>query len=114
MNTFLKYFYEILNQFFGGFISIFNGFVGGFSQIFNFKKYVEISKHYKGDFNVSEWILFGVAMLILLILVGLVVLFILFLIKKYIRFRKTIVEQESLLDEIADLNGRVAQLLKEK
>ena len=114
MNTFLKYFYEILNQFFGGFISIFNGLVGGFSQIFNFKKYVEISKHYKGDFNVSEWILFGVAMLILLILVGLVVLFILFLIKKYIRFRKTIVEQESLLDEIADLNGRVAQLLKEK
>jgi hypothetical protein len=114
MSTFWKYFYEILNQLFGGFISIFNGLVGGFSQIFNFKKYVEISKQYKGDFNVSEWVLFGIAMLILLILIGLIVLFFVFIIKKYIRFRRTIVDQESLLDEISDLNGRVAQLLKEK
>ena len=114
MNTFLKYFYEILNQFFGGFISIFNGLVSGVGQIFNFKKYIEIAKNYKGDFNVSEWVLFGVSMLVLLILIGLVVLLVLFIIRKYIRFRKTIVDQESLLDEISDLNGRVAQLLKEK
>ena len=114
MNTFLKYFYEILNQFFGGFISIFKGLVSGVGQIFNFKKYIEIAKNYKGDFNVSEWVLFGVSMLVLLILIGLVVLLVLFIIRKYIRFRKTIVDQESLLDEISDLNGRVAQLLKEK
>ena len=55
MNTFLKFFYEILNQFFSGFISIFTGIVTGVSQTFNFKRYIEIAKNYKGDFNVSEW-----------------------------------------------------------
>ena len=114
MGTFLKYFYEVLNQFFGGFITIFSGLLTGIGQIFNFKQYIQIAKQYKGDFNVSEWILFGVSLLILLVLVGLVVLFIVFLVRKYIRFRKTIVDQESLLDEISQLNAKVAQLLKEK
>ena len=38
MKTFLKYFYEILSQFFSGFGSIINGFIDGFKKIFNFKK----------------------------------------------------------------------------
>ena len=36
-----------------------------------------------------------------------------FIIRKYVRFRKTVVEQESLLDEIGDLNDRVTGLVKE-
>ncbi len=114
MKTFLSYFYEILSQFFSGFITIIMGFVNGFGQIFNIKAYIQIAKNYKGDFNISEWVLFGISALILLVFVGLLVLLIVFIVRKFIRFRKTIVEQESLLDEISDLNGRVAQLLKEK
>ena len=36
------------------------------------------------------------------------------LIRKYIRFRKTLVEQESMLTEIGELNNKVASLVKEK
>ena len=114
MKTFFRYLYEILGQFFSGFAAIFSGIIDGFAKIFNVKKYIEIARSYKGDFNVSEWILFGVSILVLLIFIGLIVMLVLFIVRKYIRFRKTIVEQESMLDEIADLNGRVAQLLKEK
>ena len=114
MKTFLKYFYEVLSQFFSGFISIFKGLVDGFKKIFNFKMYIQIAKDYKGDFNVGEWVLFGISLLLLLAFVALVVFLVLFIIRKYIRFRKTIVEQESMLEEISDLNGRVATLMKEK
>ncbi len=114
MKTFFKFFYEILSQFFSGFASVINGIIEGFKKTFSFKTYLNIAKNYKGDFNVGEWVLFGVAILLLLILVAAIVFFIVFLIRKYLRFRKTIVEQESMLDEIADLNGRVATLLKEK
>ena len=71
MKTFLRYFYEILNQFFSGFISIFNGIVDGLGKIFNFKSYIKIAKNYKGDFNISEWVLFGISATILLVLIGL-------------------------------------------
>jgi len=114
MRTFLKYFYEILSQFFSGFISIFKGLFDGVKKIFDVKSYIRIANDYKGDFNISEWVLFGVSILLLLIFVGLVVLLIVYIIRKYVRFRKTVVEQESMLDEISDLNGRVASLLKEK
>lgn len=114
MRTFLKYFYEILSQFFSGFISIFKGLVDGVKKIFDIKSYIKIAGEYKGDFNISEWVLFGVSILILLVFVAVIVLLIVYIIRKYIRFRKTVIEQESMLDEISDLNGRVASLLKEK
>ena len=50
---------------------------------------------------------------ILVIVVGLIVFILVYLIRKYIRFRKTLVEQEDLLDEVGDLNERVEHLVKE-
>ncbi len=114
MKTFLKYFYEVLSQFFSGFGSIFKGLIEGFKKIFNFKMYLQIAKDYKGDFNVGEWVLFGVSLLLILAFVALVIFLILFIIRKYLRFRKTVVEQESMLEEISELNGKVATLMKEK
>ena len=114
MKTFLKYFYEVLSQFFSGFISIFNGIVDGFGKIFNFKAYINIAKSYKGDFNISEWILFAISALIILVFVAMFVLLILFIVRKVLKFRKTIVEQESMLEEIGELNRKVATLVQEK
>ena len=114
MKTFLEFFYKILSQFFSGFISVFNGIIDGFKKTFNIKVYLRIARDYKGDFNVGEWVLFGIALALLLALVAAIVFFIVFLVRKYIRVRKTLVEQESMLDEISELNGKVATLLKEK
>ena len=49
-----------------------------------------------------------------MVVLGLIVLGLYFLIRKYIRIRKTLVDQESLLEEVSDLNGQVAKLMQEK
>ena len=90
------------------------GFVKGFGKIFNFKAYVKIVDYYKKDFSIPEWLLVGIAILIILVVLGLIVLGLYFLIRKYIRIRKTLVDQESLLEEVSDLNGQVAKLMQEK
>ncbi len=114
MQTFLKFFYEILTQFFSGLLTIVTGLFNGIVKIFNFKGYIDIAKNYKNDFNTGEWFLFAIAVLLMIIIIGLIVLLVVYLIRKYIRFRKTVVEQESMLEEISELNNKVATLVQEK
>ena len=75
---------------------------------------VKIVRYYSGDIGGGEWILVGLAILILVIILGSVVLFVYFVLRKYIRFRSTAIEQESLLEEVSNLNNEVAKLVKEK
>lgn len=114
MDTFFRFLYEFLSQFFNGLKLIVMGFVKGFGKTFNFKAYVKIVDYYKKDFSIPEWLLVGIAILIILVVLGLIVLGLYFLIRKYIRIRKTLVDQESLLEEVSDLNGQVAKLMQEK
>ena len=62
----------------------------------------------------SEWILVVIAVLVLIIILALIILLVCFFIKKYVKFRKTLVEQESMLEEIGELNKEVANLVQEK
>jgi hypothetical protein len=114
MDTFLKFIYEFLSQFFNGIFSIFIGIWDGIKKIFSIKSYIEIANRYKGDFSTGEWILFGLVVLVVLILLACFIGLIVYLIRKYIRFRKTIVEQESMLEEVSELNNKVASLMKER
>lgn len=114
MDTFFRFLYEFLRQFFGGFEQIFKGLIDGVAKMFNVNKYIEIVRYYKADFSMPEWLLVGIAVLFILIILGLIVLAIVLLIRKYIRIRKSLVEQESLLEEIGSLNEQVATLMKEK
>ena len=114
MDTFLKFIYEFLSQFFNGIFSIFIGIWDGIKKIFSIKSYIEIANRYKGDFSTGEWILFGIVVLVVLILLACFIGLIVYLIRKYIRFRKTIVEQESMLEEVSELNNKVASLMKER
>lgn len=114
MDTFFRFLYEFLSQFFNGLKLMVMGLFNGFVMIFNFKAYLDIVNYYKGDFNMPEWLLVGLAILIIIIVLGLIVLGIYFLLRKYIRIRKSLVEQESLLEEVSTLNSKVATLMKEK
>ena len=114
MDTFFRFLYEFLSQFFSGFISFFKGIKNGIISMFNIPKYISIVGFYKDDFNTPEWILVSIAIIILIAIVGGIIFLIYFLIRKYIRFHKTIVEQESLLEEVAELNQQVATLMEEK
>ena len=114
MNTFFRFLYEFMGQFFLGIWKIIEGFYQGILQMFNIRGYAEVVEFYKGDFNGAEWIFVVIAILLILVFLALFIVIFYFLIRKYIRFRKTLVEQESMLEEIATLNNDVAVLMKEK
>ena len=114
MDTYLRFLYEFLMQFFLGIKTIFEGLIKGIGQAFDIKSYIEVINFYKRDFNGSEWVFVTIAIVLLIILLSLIVMIIYFSIRKYIRFRKTLVEQEELLEEVATLNNEVSKLVKEK
>ncbi len=114
MDTFFRFAYEFLLQFFSPIIGVLTSFFTGIGDMFNINAYIKIVNFYKNDFNGAEWIFVVLAILIVLIVLAGIVLLIMFLVKKYARFRKTIVEQESLLEEVAKLNNEVSKLMKEK
>ena len=114
MDTFLRFLYEFLSQFFNGIKYIVLGIFNGFKAIFNIPEYIKVVNNYKGDFSIPEWLLVGLAILVTIILLGLIIFAIYFLIRKYIRIRKSLVEQESLLEEVSTLNNEVSKLVKEK
>ena len=94
MSTFGRFFYEILSIVFGGIAQIFKGIWNGLVGIFDFKKYSSLIDNYAEDFNGSEWVLVVLTIALLVIVVGLIVFILVYLIRKYIRFRKTLVEQK--------------------
>ena len=114
MDTLFRFLYEFLSQFFGGFITIGSALASAIKQMFNFKEYLKILNFYKEDFNGPEWLFVGLLIICLTVLVAGVVFLIVMLVKKYIRFRKTLVEQEELLEEVGKLNDEVSSLVKEK
>ena len=114
MDTFFRFLYEFLEQFFTSFILMFKGIINGVINMFNIKKYIAIINFYKEDFTIPEWVLVVLAILIVLAIIGGIGFIIYYLIRKYLRFRKTIVEEESLLEEVASLNNQVSDLMEEK
>ena len=95
MDTFFRFLYDFLSQFFNGLKLIVMGLFNGIVKIFDFKAYLDIVNYYKNDFNIPEWLLVGLAILVMIIVLGLIFLGIYFLIRKYVRISKTLVDQES-------------------
>ena len=114
MDTYFKFLYEFLSQFFKGFLIILTAIVEGIKELFDFKTYIDIINNYKADLQVAEWVLVAVAVFVVLLFFAAFVFFFYFVIRKYIKFRKTVVEQEELLEEVAVLNNEVANLVQEK
>ena len=81
METYSRFLFEFLDQFFLGFRDIFSGFVTGIQKIFNIGKYSEIIKYYKNDFSIPEWILVAIAILAVIFVVGAVIAIIILAIK---------------------------------
>jgi len=89
-------------------------FLAFWNGILAFKDYFAIIKTYFAQFDTIGWII-GIISLLILVFVLLLLLYFLFkLLKKYIVFRKRMVGEEVLLEEVARLNAEVDQLLDEK
>ena len=110
MESFAPFLYDFLTVFFG---SLWNGIVG-FVSIFNFPAYIEVFQKHYASFSVLDWIF---AILTIIVVVGLLVglIWLIFLlIRKYVRFRETLVTKEDMLEEIGNLNRQVIKLTTDK
>ncbi len=114
MNTFTRFLYEFLSQFFLGIKQIFIGIFEGIKTIFDIHTYMAIIDYYKPDFNGPEWIYVGIAILMLAIVVAIIAAILILLIRKYLRFRKRVLNEEELLKQVNKLNNEVNDLVKEK
>ena len=82
METYGRFLFEFLNQFFSGFKDIIVGLWNGIIRIFNIPEYYNIIQHYKEDFSMSEWFLTGLAIIALLVVVGSVIGMVVLFLKK--------------------------------
>ena len=82
MNTFIRFLFEFMSVFFDGFFGIFKGIFLGFIQMFNFRDYGYVISLYRKDFNIGEWILVVIAVIVLIIVLALIVLSIWFILRK--------------------------------
>ena len=114
METFTKFLYDFLGQFFSGIGTMFSGIGKGIQMALNIGSYSEIIGKYKNDFSMPEWILVAISIGLIVFFFVLIGLLIFFIIKKYGKIRKKTIDQDSMLQEIASLNGQVAKLVKEK
>lgn len=114
METFTKFLYDFLGQFFSGIGMMFSGIWKGMKQAVNIGSYSGIIAKYKNDFSMPEWILVAISVGLIILFFALIALLIFLIIRKYGKIRKKTIDQDAMLQEIASLNGQVAKLVKEK
>ena len=114
MDLFIRFAFDLMSQFFNGFLGIFKGIFNGFVNMFNIPAYITIIKGYANEFKGAQWILVALVILLMLAIIGLIVFVLILLVRKYIRIRKSLVEQEALLEEVGSLNREVLKLSREK
>ena len=114
MGNFFEWFFVFISEILKGFAKIFKGFWEGIKQIFNIKNYVTIFKAHSQSFGVLEWILAILAIILVVANFALIIFMIILFIRKYIRFRHSLVSDEDLLEEIGALQRQVLKMTKEK
>lgn len=115
MSLFFEFFYELMLQIVSEIKQFFVTIFFAFSDaVLAFDKYKTTIVYYWGQFDGKTKAIAFLA----LVVIGLVFLIILFIILKLLKrlfiFRKKLVEEEILMEEIAKLNNEVATLLDEK
>ena len=114
MAGFLDWFFAFLTTMIGGIWKIISGIFGGLFQIFNVVNYIDQIKSYKDGFGVVDWIFAIFSLVLVLAIWGAVIYLLILGIRKYIRFRKSAVGNEDLLEEVATLHRDVLKLTKER
>ncbi len=114
MDTFLKWFFIFISEILKGFATVFSGLWKGLKQIFAIKSFVSIFKDYSRSFSAVEWVLAILSIIIVAAVYSLIIFMIILAIRKYIRFRHSIVSDEDLLEEIGVLQRQVLKMTKEK
>ena len=83
-------------------------------KIFNIVAYLEQFNSFKGGFNAIDWVLSVFSFLLVVAIWGILIYLVILGIRKYIRFRRSAVGNEDLLEEVATLHRDVLKLTKER
>ena len=114
MDAFLSWLFAFMTTILRGLWNAVLGVFNAIFQFFNFPVIFDQLNGYKDGFNVLGWILCILTVLLTYSIIAGVIVLIVAAVRKYIRFRKTIVGNEDLLEEIADLHRDVIKLTEEK
>lgn len=114
MDLFVRFLYDFLSLFFGGVKKVFVGLFNGLKDMFNLYEYYKVIKDYSEDLTSGEWVMVILSALCVLLILAIIIFLVILMVKKYIRLRKSLVEQEELLEEVASLNRDVLKLTQEK
>ena len=114
MSGFLDWFFAFLTTMIDGVWMIISGIFGGIFKIFNLGAYIKQFNAYKSGFSVVDWIFAILGFILVMAIWGIIIYLIILGIRKYIRFRKTAVGNEDLLEEVAMLHRDVLKLTKER
>ncbi len=114
MDGFLEWFFAFFSTMLDGVWKIISGIFKGLVQIFNVVNYIKQFNQFKAGFTVLDWIFAILSFLLVIALWGILIYLLILGIRKYIRFRKSQVSNEDLLEEVADLHRDVIRLTNEK
>ena len=114
MDGFLSWFFAFMTTMLGGIWQIVSNFFLGLVRIFNLATYFDLFTQYQSDFGVIGWILAVLSFILTFAVWGALIFIASLGVRKYLRFRKTLVGNEDLLEEIADLHHDVIKLTEEK
>ena len=88
MESYFKFLYEVLKQFFGGFWKIISNVFLGLFDIVNLPGYIKDLEEYCDGFGAIGWVLAILTMLVLLALLFVIVITVIALIRMSLRKRK--------------------------
>ncbi len=110
METFGPFLLDFLQVFFG---NLWDGIVS-LVRIFDIPAYIAAFQKHSGGFSILDWILAILSVIVVFALLLGVLFLVFLLIRKYIRFRETLVTKEDMLEEIGNLNRQVVKLTTDK
>ncbi len=114
MDAFMNWFFAFMTTIFEGIWNAITGLFGAVFQFFNFPVLFDQLSRYKTGFNALGWILCVLTVILAYGVFAAVIFLIVLGIRKYVRFRRTLVGNEDLLEEIADLHRDVIKLTADK
>ena len=113
MNNGSNFFLEFMEPLVGGIWDLIKGIGLAIAKIFNILNYLDVINKYKSDLSGGGVFLIVIAVIALLALFGLIVFLIYRLVRRIIKFRHNMAHQESLVDEIENLNNDIIRLKSE-
>ena len=114
MESFVKFLYDLLGQFFGGIWRAISGLILGLYDLVNIPAYAKLIEEYNAGFGVGGWIFAIVSLVVLAAILVALIIILVVVIKKRIDSKNKIKNQVALVEEVGKLNNQVIRLTKEK